>query len=58
MLKRLIIIIFSIFFITNSAKTNEIKIAYVDVDRIMNQSDVGKDLSKQIIQNFNKEIML
>lgn len=56
MLKRLIIIIFSIFFITNSAKTNEIKIVYIDVDRIMNQSDVGKDLSKQLESLNNKNI--
>ena len=43
-----------IFFSCNSLLSNEIKIVYVDIDKILNQSIAGKKIQKQLEQ-FNKK---
>tara|TARA_B110000305_G_scaffold231696_1_gene285535 strand:+ start:5771 stop:6295 length:525 start_codon:yes stop_codon:yes gene_type:complete len=62
MLKRIVIIVFSFFLNFNSVNSNDLKIAYVDVDGVINQSTAGKNLSKQIeainktnIEKFKKK---
>ena len=53
MSKRLLIIFFSIFFFHfNLASSSDLKIAYVDLDKIISQSDAGKQISKQL-ENLN-----
>ena len=55
MLKNLIIFIFSFFLYFNSAMSNDLKIVYVDIDKIINQSNAGKQVTKQleILNNNN-----
>ena len=50
MSKRLITITFSFFFLFyfDSAISMDLKVVYLDVDKIINQSNVGKDLTKQL----------
>ena len=48
MLKRLITITFSFLFYFDSAISMDLKVVYLDVDKIINQSSVGKDLTKQL----------
>ena len=48
MLKRIVIIVFSFFLNLNSVNSNDLKIAYVDVDGVINQSNAGKKINKQI----------
>ena len=55
MLKQLVIVIFS-FLIFNSAISNELKIIYIDVEKIINQSDAGKQITKQLDVLNNKNI--
>ena len=52
MLKKLIIITFSFLLYSNSAKSNDLKIVYVDIDKVIYQSDAGKDVTKQL-KNLN-----
>ena len=62
MLKRIVIIVFSFFLNLNSVNSNDLKIAYVDVDGVINQSNAGKKINKQIeainktnIEKFKKK---
>ena len=53
MSKKLLIIFFSIFFLHfNIVSSSDLKIAYVDLDKIISQSDAGKQISKQL-ENLN-----
>ena len=54
MLKNFIYIFFSLFFFFNHSISNENKIVYVDVDKIISQSIAGKDLLKKI-DNLDKK---
>jgi outer membrane protein len=56
MLKKIIIIALSFLLYANSVISNDLKIVYVDIDKIINQSDVGKDVTKQIDNLNNKNI--
>ena len=55
MLKKLIIITFSFLLYFNSSISNDLKIVYVDIDKVINQSNAGKTITKQleIINNSN-----
>tara|TARA_B100000780_G_C21067203_1_gene429225 strand:- start:192 stop:716 length:525 start_codon:yes stop_codon:yes gene_type:complete len=48
MLKRIVIIVFSFFLNFNLVNSNDLKIVYVDVDGVINQSNAGKQANKQI----------
>jgi outer membrane protein len=54
MLKKLTIIIFS-FLCFNSVISDDLKIIYIDIDKIINQSNAGKQVTKQleILNNNN-----
>ena len=56
MLKKFIIITFSFLLYFNSAISNDLKIVYVDIDKIINESDVGKDITRQLEDLNNKNI--
>ena len=56
MLKRLLIIFFSIFLYINYATSNELKIVYVDLDKILSQSEAGKEITKQLEKLNNNNI--
>ena len=57
MLKRLITITFSFLFYFDSAISMDLKVVYLDVDKIINQSSVGKDLTKQLkVLNDNNNV--
>ena len=52
---------FLLLFVFNPINSNEIKIVYVDTDKILNESNVGKNIKKQVdvindknISNFKK----
>ena len=55
MLKKIIIISFSFFFYFNSATSNDLKIVYVDINKIINESTAGKKITKEleILNNNN-----
>jgi len=60
-MKNFLIFLSISFFVFNFSNSEEIKIAYVDVDRILNNSNVGKEiklkldnLSKKKASNFKK----
>tara|TARA_B100000780_G_scaffold272551_1_gene234930 strand:+ start:2083 stop:2607 length:525 start_codon:yes stop_codon:yes gene_type:complete len=55
MLKKLIVITFSFLLYFNSSISNDLKIVYVDIDKVINQSNAGKTITKQleIINNSN-----
>ena len=48
MFKKLIIITISLFLHHNQVVSNELKIAYVDLQKIINISDAGKKVSKEL----------
>ena len=48
MIKKLIIFTFLFLLNFNSAISDDLKIAYVDIDKIINQSNAGKQISKKI----------
>jgi outer membrane protein len=53
MSKKLLIIFFSIILLyCNISTSNELKIVYVDIDKIISQSEAGKQISKQL-ENLN-----
>ena len=53
MSKKLLIIFFSIILLyCNISTSNEPKIVYVDIDKIISQSEAGKQISKQL-ENLN-----
>ena len=53
MSKKLLIIFFSIILLyCNTSTSNEPKIVYVDLDKIISQSEAGKQISKQL-ENLN-----
>jgi len=56
MSKKLLIIFFSIILYCNTSTSNELKIVYVDLDKIINQSEAGKQISKQLENLNNKNI--
>ena len=56
MLKKFIIITFSFLLYFNSAISNDLKIVYVDIDKIINESDVGEDITRQLEDLNNKNI--
>ena len=52
MVKKLLIIIFSFFLNFNLAVSDDLKIVYVDIDKIISQSTAGKKITKQL-ENLN-----
>jgi len=52
MFKKLLIIIFSFFLNFNLAVSDDLKIVYVDIDKIISQSTAGKKITKQL-ENLN-----
>jgi len=56
MLKKLIIITFSFLLYSNAAKSDELKIAYVDLDLIIQKSIAGEKISKQLNNLNNNNI--
>ena len=56
MLKKLIITIFSFLLYFNPAVSNDLKIAYVDIDKIINSSKAGKDITKKLSVLNNNNI--
>jgi len=56
MLKKLIITTFSFLLYFNPAVSNDLKIAYVDIDKIINSSKAGKDITKQLLVLNNNNI--
>jgi len=52
-MKFLLIILSIILFIINPLKASDIKIVYIDTDKILNESIVGKNLKKQL-DSINK----
>ena len=53
MLKRILILIFSFLFYISSAASNDLKIVYVDIDKIINLSKAGKQVTKKL-EDLNK----
>ena len=53
MLKRLFIIIFLFLLYFNPSISDDLKIVYVDIDKVLIQSDAGKAITKQL-ENLNK----
>ena len=47
-MKLLIIVISLIFFIINPIKAIDLKIVYIDTDKILNESKAGIDIKKQL----------
>ena len=47
-MKYLLVVLSLILFTTNSVYANDLKIVYIDTDRILNESNVGKDIKKQL----------
>jgi outer membrane protein len=56
MFKKLLIIIFSFFLNFNLAISDDLKIVYVDIDKIISQSTAGKQISKQLETLNNNNI--
>ena len=56
MLKKLIIISFSFLLYFNQATSADLKIVYVDIDKFMNESIVGKQVNKNLSDLNNKNI--
>jgi len=56
MLKKLTIITFSFLLYFNPATTDDLKIVYVDIDKIINQSNAGKEITKQLEKLNNNDI--
>ena len=52
-MKFLLIILSIIIFVINPLKAVDIKIVYIDTDKILNESMVGKNLKKQL-DSINK----
>ena len=53
MLKRLFTIIFLFLLYFNPSISNDLKIVYVDIDKVLLQSNAGKAITKQL-ENLNK----
>ena len=53
-MKFLLIILSLIFFIINPVKSIDLKIFYIDTDKILNESNAGKDIKKQL-DSINKK---
>jgi len=53
MLKRLFTIIFLFLLYFNPSISDDLKIVYVDIDKVLIQSDAGKAITKQL-ENLNK----
>jgi len=47
-MKILLIILSIILFVINPLKASDIKIVYIDTDKILNESVVGKNVKKQL----------
>ena len=47
-MKSLLFILSLILFTTNSVYANDLKIVYIDTDKILNESNAGKDIKKQL----------
>jgi outer membrane protein len=56
-MKFILIIISLIFIIFNPSNANEIKIAYIDTDKILNESNAGKEVKKQLDIINKKKIL-
>ena len=54
MFKRLIVITISFFLYHNQAVPTDLKIVYVDLEKIINESNAGKKVSKEL-ENLNKK---
>ena len=52
-MKFLLIILSIILFVINPLKANDVKIVYIDTDKILNESTVGKNVKKQL-DSINK----
>jgi len=57
MLRNLIIFTFYFFLYVNPATSDDLKIAYVDIDKVINQSSAGKHLTKQLEALNNDNII-
>ena len=53
-MKFLLIILSVILFVINPLKASDIKIVYIDTDKILNESMVGKNVKKQL-DSINKK---
>jgi outer membrane protein len=53
-MKFLLVILSIILFVINPLKASDIKIVYIDTDKILNQSIVGKNVKKQL-DSINKK---
>jgi Skp family chaperone for outer membrane proteins len=47
-MKSVLFILSLILFTTNSVYANDLKIVYIDTDKILNESNAGKDIKKQL----------
>ena len=47
-MKFLLVVLSLILFTTNSVYANDLKIVYIDTDKILNESNAGKDIKKQL----------
>tara|TARA_B110000211_G_scaffold203825_1_gene236881 strand:+ start:2104 stop:2625 length:522 start_codon:yes stop_codon:yes gene_type:complete len=47
-MKSLLFILSLILFTTNSVYANDLKIVYIDTDKILNESNAGKDIKKKL----------
>ena len=56
MLKKLITIFISFFFYCNIAVSENLKIVYVDIEKIINQSVAGKNITEKIKDLNSKNI--
>ena len=54
MLKKLILITFSFLLNFNMVVANDLKISYVDIDKIISQSIAGKEITKTLNNLNNK----
>lgn len=56
MLKKIIIISFSFFFYFNLATSSDLKIVYIDINKIINESNAGKKITKELETLNNSNI--
>ena len=52
MIKKLLLTVFSFLLYFNPVISNDLKIVFVDIDKVINQSNAGKQITKQL-ENLN-----
>jgi len=52
MIKKLVLTVFSFLLYFNPVISNDLKIVFVDIDKVINQSNAGKQITKQL-ENLN-----